>query len=323
MNVQGNDGTNIVSFDEGSPLGAGTLGVCFSYFSGCPTGGTIRWFIAGQDILFNRTFNWNYGTNSPSTGQFDFESVALHELGHAHLHGHVINPSAVMHFAFGPTQTGRVLSINDLDGADFALNLSSTGVCGQSAFIPLSVGSCNVLPIDLVSIEALCSDGTPLLRWKTASEFNNQFFIVEYSSDAVNWLSADTISGAGFSSELLQYEWSPAQLGIPLPVYLRIKQQDFDGSYSFSPTVELVSCGNSKGDWTVFPNPAADRFFLAVDSPEDQIFLYDMSGRLLKIFDIETAIGTQEINTNFLQNGMYLLARTSAPGNVKKLTIQR
>jgi hypothetical protein len=304
VNAPANDGINIVSFDNGSPLGSGTLGVCFSYFSGCLAGSTIRWFITGQDILFNSNFNWNFSAGSPAPGQFDFESVALHELGHAHLHGHVINPSAVMHFSIGPTQVGRTLSSNDLDGADFVLELSSTSVCGQNAFNSLPAGLCNILPVELASISGSCADGMPSLKWQTLSEFNNRFFVVEYSVNALQWTPMDTIQGGGFSDQPLEYQWMSKQLSAEDRWFLRVKQEDFDGSYSFSPIVEVENCSTPSNP-RVFPNPfqntlQVDR--LPLDGQTDA-FLFNTTGQLVKTW---SPLMETQLSTGDLPGGQYL-----------------
>ena len=59
-----------------------------------------RWYSNNMDIRFNSTTNWNYGPSATAGGQYDFETVALHELGHAHGLAHLIDGTntEVMHY---------------------------------------------------------------------------------------------------------------------------------------------------------------------------------------------------------------------------------
>lgn len=130
------DATNVIRFDNGSELASGTLGVCYSWFSGCGDGaGSFNWYVSELDLVFNDNSNWYTGTGAPGPGQIDFESVALHELGHSHQLGHVIDPNNnnvgnnaedVMHFAFNGGEFQRVITANNSTAAN-AIQDRSTG----------------------------------------------------------------------------------------------------------------------------------------------------------------------------------------------------
>ena len=83
--------------------------------------------------------NWNFGPETTPFNLFDFESVAVHELGHAHQLGHIIAPEKVMHFAI--TNGGEVRSldpVSDIDGGQQVLtNFGQLGLCGESPMTPL------------------------------------------------------------------------------------------------------------------------------------------------------------------------------------------
>lgn len=142
----GGDGVNIVTFNPS--LGAGILGNCYSYWSGCGTAPNMNWFVTELDIQFannpsSGSFTWQYGPAAPSGSQYDFESVTVHELGHGHQLGHVINSSDLMHYAISNGQSKRNLNSDDLNGglAVMARNTSGT-VCSQTMMTPLTAGNC-------------------------------------------------------------------------------------------------------------------------------------------------------------------------------------
>ncbi|WP_298239468.1 T9SS type A sorting domain-containing protein [uncultured Algibacter sp.] len=130
INTNANDGINIITFDP--TMSGGTLGQCYSSYSGCYEGGEIKWYVTDMDIILNGNKNWNFTTNPPAYNQVDFESVIVHELGHGHQLGHVIDTNVVMHYSISAGESLRVLSTDDLMGAeDVQSRSTTTTVCSQ------------------------------------------------------------------------------------------------------------------------------------------------------------------------------------------------
>jgi len=112
---------NVVRFDNGTELEDDVLGRCTFRFSGCFSSGrtTINWFVDELDIVFDDATNWNYSNDTPTAfNEYDFESVALHELGHGHQLAHVIDTTNdVMHYDISNGEEQRVLGINNITAA--------------------------------------------------------------------------------------------------------------------------------------------------------------------------------------------------------------
>lgn len=128
---------NIVAFDNVANLEVlptGNLATTFTSFSGlfCPSG--VIWFVTGVDILFNKDINWHFGDGPILGNQIDFESVALHELGHAHQLGHVIDPGGLMHFrVFSGNVSNKDLDQNSIDAAnDVQIRSTTNQICGRN-----------------------------------------------------------------------------------------------------------------------------------------------------------------------------------------------
>lgn len=127
------DGVNLVTFGT---LPLSTLGQTFSAYSACYQDGQIKWYVTDTDIIFNDAINWNFETNNPQSGEVDFESVTVHELGHAHQLGHVIDTNVVMHYSLSSGEMLRGLSNEDIMGSqDIQNRSSSSGICSQSLTI--------------------------------------------------------------------------------------------------------------------------------------------------------------------------------------------
>lgn len=84
-----------------------------------------------------------------------------------------------------------------------------------------------VLPITLTSFNAVCAGRSPHIYWTTATETNNAWFILEHSTDAINFQEVTRIPGAGTSIEPNRYEYidSKAAGG---DNYYRLIQEDYD-----------------------------------------------------------------------------------------------
>jgi PKD repeat protein len=142
--VIANDNINVIRMDNGSELPPGVLGRCTSRWSGCG-GATIEWYVEELDIVFDDATNWNFGPALPGFTEYDFESVSVHELGHGHQLGHVINTNDVMHYAISNGEDNRVLSANNIAGASDVQSRSTGGsVCSQTVMTGFSCGSAPV-----------------------------------------------------------------------------------------------------------------------------------------------------------------------------------
>lgn len=141
------DGTNVIRFDNGSELDAGVLGRCTSWYQvfGCSP---IVWRVGDLDIVFDDDANWYFGGGTIASGEFDFETVALHELGHGHQLGHVINPNNVMHYILTSGTANTTLDANSISAANNIQSRSTTNqACGTPFMPPLMTnysGSCGL-----------------------------------------------------------------------------------------------------------------------------------------------------------------------------------
>lgn len=157
--VVANDNINIVRFDNGTELPNGVLGRCTSRWSGCG-GATIEWYVEELDIVFDDGTNWNFTTSAPGFTEFDFETVSVHELGHGHQMGHVIDTNDVMHYAVSNGEEQRTPNANNLACAGDVQSRSTGGaVCGQTV---MSTFACAVAPVAEFSAAstAICNGGS-------------------------------------------------------------------------------------------------------------------------------------------------------------------
>ncbi|MBC6698534.1 matrixin family metalloprotease [Hymenobacter puniceus] len=315
------DNVNIVRFDVGAELPAGVLGRATSRYSGCIINGVTYWKLTETDYAFDDGAAWNFGPGAPAFSQFDFESVALHELGHGHQLGHIIRPGAVMHYAIANSQQSRTLSPeSDVAGGravtDFSLN--SPNPCGEALIQLQSVAP---LPVELITFGARYNATLPgtQLEWATASEQNSAYFVVQATDEpaADNWREVARISAAGQSISRRTYTATDQR---PLPVkrlrYYRLRQVDQDGQTSFSPVVTVENSGTDAAEVEAYPNPVADVLHIWVPATEKggQLLLLDATGRPVRELRVLAATGTVALSVADLRNGVYVLRWVPASG---------
>lgn len=123
-----------------------------------------------------------------------------------------------------------------------------------------SVTPSNPLPVELIAFTGKEQDDMVLLSWKTASEQNNDFFLVEHSVDGRVFTEIGKVFGAGTTTVLQLYGFEHARPSYP-DNYYRLKQVDYDGAYEYS-NVILVRMkkvlSNASMDFVMYPNPTTD-----------------------------------------------------------------
>jgi len=117
----------------------------------------------------------------------------------------------------------------------------------------------NPLPIELLSFDAKKGDGFYVdLSWITASEQNNDYFTVEHSQFGKDWYEVGIVKGAGNSNSILKYKLRDNKPFEGLSYY-RLKQTDFDGSFTYS-DIRVVNFTSESPEILVYPNPSNGRY---------------------------------------------------------------
>jgi hypothetical protein len=106
-----------------------SLATSYSWYSDC---GGNAWYVTEMDIEFLGSMPWHTDTTMPTTGQADLESVALHELGHAHQLGHVRDQNDPLYWSISFGSANRTLFQNNIDGGIYVKDKSiNTPICSQ------------------------------------------------------------------------------------------------------------------------------------------------------------------------------------------------
>lgn len=149
--------------------------------------------------------------------------------------------------------------------------------------LPILTGTNNNFPVELITFQAQQMSDHIRIIWETASELNNDFFTVERAIGESLFEQITTVKGAGNSEEVIAYEYLDHAKAAGVVSY-RLRQTDFDGKYTYSPTVEIVVKKPESG-LNIFPNPAlSGPFVIQLNEGEAtpvRIEIRDLQGKLI------------------------------------------
>ncbi len=139
------------------------------------------------------------------------------------------------------------------------------------------------LPIELLSFTGRATPKGNLLEWSTATELNNDYFTLERSKNGTEFEELVKIAGAGSSLSQLDYNYTDATAPIGINYY-RLKQTDYDGSFSFS---RIISIRTEKqgGAFSIYPNPSTGIFYITFENANDPVTItvFDTEGRIISV----------------------------------------
>ena len=141
-----------------------------------------------------------------------------------------------------------------------------------------------ILPVELVQFNALALNDRNAIQWATASEKDNDYFVVQRSYDGINFDNLGTVSGQGNVVETTMYSFNDFETRVGISYY-RLKQVDFDLKYEYS-NIKVIHIRPSKDMIKIFPNPAGDYLNIEVNEPTF-IQIINTSGQVLKELRIQ------------------------------------
>ncbi|MFK7810507.1 MAG: T9SS type A sorting domain-containing protein [Saprospiraceae bacterium] len=174
------------------------------------------------------------------------------------------------------------------------------------------------LPVDLIRFTANTVGSEVVLDWATATEDNNDYFLVEHSLDGKNFTPIDQVRGKGTTSETQQYTYVHTNPFFGQNYY-RLKQVDFDGAFEYFDVV-VASVQLAEEQFKVFPNPGFTKDVITLRWTEDlgaeklELSITDAFGRnvykeeLNDFYTREATINCGEIN---MDSGIYFLQLSS------------
>ncbi|MFY7878950.1 MAG: T9SS type A sorting domain-containing protein [Lacibacter sp.] len=176
------------------------------------------------------------------------------------------------------------------------------------------------LPISFGELSVKKATNGATVTWTTLSESNNDYFVVERSTDGINYVVAGTVKGAGNSSVKQTYNFNDAMLSATQVVYYRIRQVDLDRKQNLSTTVSLRLDGIRIKNYTAYPNPFTSILKLQLESAAHEavnIRLINAAGQAVKTLVVSLQKGNNAVILSGLESvkpGLYFLELISSEG---------
>lgn len=142
-----------------------------------------------------------------------------------------------------------------------------------------SSGGSNPLPVELLTFDAKPNGNVVDVTWKTASEINSDYFMVQHSKDGLTFYDVEKVNAAGNSSSPRNY-YSVDYEPYDNISYYRLKQVDNDGKTTFSNVVAVKF--NNPDLISVYPNPTIGPFNVSIKAEKGEevlIVVRDLLGK--------------------------------------------
>lgn len=220
----------------------------------------------------------------------------------------------------GGYQRCNTLAVLDLqqscNGVRYVEVSGLTGFSGGTGTAGASKYATSPLPVELISFVGWNEGTVNQLEWVTASEINNEMFVVERSVDGVNFVEIGSVPGNGTTDESHTYnltDYTPI-VGIN---YYRLRQIDFDGTFEYSSTIAIEVEGTTVQSTIVqlHPNPTSHYLNVQLQSAvatDWDMVVRDVTGRL---------VHEETINANAGLNAPFALDVFKYPNGVYIITM--
>jgi hypothetical protein len=169
-----------------------------------------------------------------------------------------------------------------------------------------------MLPLVLKSFKASLNNKKVALKWVTGHEKDLSHFVVEYSTNGVDYTDEGIVFALGNSTAVQNYSFDVLNTKSTGVIYYRLKMMDSQKRYQYSP-VRLVRVGDAQVEMQVqaYPNPVVSQLRITVpaawQNKQVSYDLYDANGILVKRISSESANQTETMNVATLQKGNYIV----------------
>lgn len=220
--------------------------------------------------------------------------------------GHTIGGS---HFNASSYKTGSNPAFNH-----FILS----GGAESWAIVTLIIRPSVTLPVSWKSFEILKNENSLMAKWITASEINNDYFVLQSSEDGSNFEDVLKVNGSGNTTYDTDYSARIENRPIT-DMYYRLKQVDFDGRYDYS-EVLFVKAEKRSEEVLVYPTIVSDHVTVQMQEVSEReqctCRIIDYNGKLIREEVISGAelLNSHEFNTSELIKGNYILVLQNSTG---------
>lgn len=231
--------------------------------------GTPVVYLSPITIQFDESCNKNTGESTLGfvfDGGFpDFDSGATY--------------TYTSNFGSGGSDTSLLVTL--VDGTAWTLTVTDANGC--TATLDGTVDCVKTTDVELISFTGEVLPAGNNLKWATATEINNNYFLISRSNDGVNFEVIDQVAGNGTTTTPHSYQLLDKEAPSGLSYY-QLTQVDFDGSTTQSPIISLNRGELAFGIATLLPVPVLNDLqviYNATKAETVEFVINDVTGRTL------------------------------------------
>ena len=164
----------------------------------------------------------------------------------------------------------------------------------------------DILPMKFISFKAELKNKKVSLIWQVENQKKLSGFVVERSSDAINFISIGYVAGKLNSRSKNDYSIDDKQ---PLKGinYYRIKVIETNKAYAYSKLVN-VNIGDDEFTIKIYPNPAKNRLLITTMGENEKSTIQIINNNGMKVLEILTTLNpSTSIDIYTLPKGIYNL----------------
>lgn len=183
-----------------------------------------------------------------------------------------------------------------------------------------SITTLGALPITWQSFSGTLEKNTAILNWETGSEHNNSYFIIECSTNGLNFTAVGKVQSKGNASNTQAYSYKdPLSVALSQSgalIYYRLRQVDMDGKFTLSSVLKLQ--GAEQKVALVYPNPVRKGTQPGISISNARIaqaILYNASGQVVLQQKLRGGYNSLKLGTT--PTGIYLLKIVYQDGSTK------
>ncbi|MES2556595.1 MAG: T9SS type A sorting domain-containing protein [Bacteroidota bacterium] len=211
---------------------------------------------------------------------------------------------------------GTTWTYQEVNNASFGGAFSATVQNGTATVdhMRITIFTTSVLPLELISFSAAQTGNEVTCNWITATERNTNVFVVEHSTNGIDFSPLGMVNAAGNSNSLLDYSFTDKNPATGMNYY-RLLMIDIDGTSTYS---DIATANFAKtAVASVYPNPASDWATIVTPNGFDEIIISTASGQVIDAFSGKSLQTSQEFNVNTMADGTYFVIIKSADGEVE------
>jgi len=169
------------------------------------------------------------------------------------------------------------IALGQFDGQTYTISVADEIGCAATFYSAPIV--CYKTPIELLNFDGQAFTEYNLLEWTSGSEYENDYYTLERSSDGINFIRITDIAGAGTSIHSHHYSYKDPEAGDIS--YYRLSWVDYNGRISQSEIIKLERQSASYGVVEIFPIPVQEELIVKLHDggPEVTIRIFDVAGR--------------------------------------------